>query len=68
MVFKKFDASRKGHLNQIELKKLLAHCQLNTNPEEMVMSLSEFDPDLKGIFTYELVFKYLIDKALMSNE
>ena len=68
MAFKKFDASRKGHLNQNELKKLLIHCQLNNNLEEMVMSFSEFDPDLKGIFMYELVFKYLIEKALTSSE
>ena len=69
MTFKKFDSSRKGHLNQAELKKLLSHCQLNTSSEEITMNLSElFDPDLKGVFTYDLVFKYLIEKAFASNE
>ena len=68
MIFKKFDSSRKGYLSQTELKKMLAYCQLTANTDEMVMSLSEFDPDLKGFFTYELCFQYLIEKYLSSTD
>jgi Ca2+-binding EF-hand superfamily protein len=64
-IFKKFDASRKGHLTSSEFKDLLKFCQLSVSLDDLYMMFSEYDPDLKGIFNYELFIRSLIDKSIM---
>jgi len=63
-LFKKFDVSRKGHLSFDELKQALGYCQVTVDANELYLMQSEFDPELRGVFCYELCIKSLIEKNL----
>ena len=62
VLFKKYDPTRKGYLTHIEFKNLLNFCQINLNLDEEYAMLSEYDPELKSIFSYNLLLKSLIEK------
>ena len=63
--FKKFDQSKKGYLALSEFKQLINYCQLNVNLDEMYHMQSVYDPELKGVFCYELFIKSMIEKSIL---
>jgi Ca2+-binding EF-hand superfamily protein len=66
-LFKKFDVGRKGCLSSDELKQVFSHCQVTVDANELYLMQSEFDPELKGVFCYELCIKSLIEKTISND-
>ena len=64
--FKKFDTCKKNFLTQQEFRDLLNSLAINTNSDDMFSVLSEFDPDLKGMFSCEIFIKSLIDSCIFN--
>ena len=68
VLFKKFDTTRKGYLTPNEFKSFLGYCQLNLNSDQEYSILSEYDPDLKGTFNYNLLLRDLIENLCNKAE
>ncbi len=62
VLLKKFDTGKKGHLSHAEFKALMGFSQVNLNLEEEYAIMSEYDPELRSVFNYNLLLKSLIDK------
>ena len=64
-LFKKFDSGKKGYLDQLEFRALLDSLKIDANSNDMYLISSQFDPDLKGSFRYELFLKSFIDSSII---
>lgn len=63
-LFKKFDAAKKGYLEPLEFRALLDSLKIEANSNDMYLISSQFDPDLKGLFRYEMFLKSFIDSII----
>lgn len=64
-VFRKYDAAKKGYLEHGEFKKLLASLRIDVSSNDMYMIAADFDPDLRGVFDYEMFLKAIIHAVVV---
>lgn len=65
IILKKYDKSKKGYLTQKEFKSVFDSFGIKPSSDQIYMMMSEFDPNLQGIFDYERLVHSLIEKLLV---